>query len=386
MFQEFFEAFEKLKTKDKVVLGVVGAALSALLVAILFMMTNIGSLRIKFPESHAMNTQDFQKKQTAAFTDLNVPIIFPGTSLGCNVGGEVVKASEDGCLFKFSDEAMIATYVVPSDETTVDFVKDNYFSLLSGSSEGKYKHKASKTGYLNADYVEYEGGIMKTDGTDYYVLNYRHPTGEDKDTLISVVTMDPKDMMKGMQLLEKIWHTMGEFEYVEAAKAPAEESEAVEAPDVAGADRVQNPTYSNKHTVLSRAEQYDETMQAREDEIYQMNNRDTPYLEQSFVVPRSMSETSVVFDCTYTDNHKTPAEAYVESPNGEIYYADYLNENRDGRISVRVENPVPGSWTLKVKNTAPLGYYNMNCVEADVYQETITPNSQRDEPMPHPAD
>ena len=385
--ENFYDAFNQLKRKDKIVLGVSAAGIIAMVAAGLLLLLNIGGLRLKFPDSSANNAPDFQTKQTLEFTDLTVPIIFPGTTLGCDVGGELVKASVDGCLFKFSDEALIATYVIPGDADILDYVKNNYASLLADGQETKYKHKKYVKGYLNEDAVEYEGGILKTEDESFYILNYRHLTGEDRDALISVVTTDPKRLNKGMQLLEKIWHTMGRYEYVEAAEVPEEEAvEDVEEAEVAGATKEENPNYNYNNTVLDMADEYDEMMRKRMEEVYQANNSDAEYLEQKIVVSRRMASAPLVFDCYYFELFNTPEEMFAEGPDGRVIHSSYNNEYKDGHISVFVDEPIVGTWTVKVKNSTPLGGYEIYCTDREGYDAMMDVEPSDELGASRPAD
>lgn len=370
------QAFVKLKKRDKIVIGVASFAVLAFLLTVFFLSIFNGFGIVKFPESAANSYQELQNRGVKSYPDLPTFIMFPETTTGMRVGGEEIGVLKDGTAFRFSEEAYIIASAVSPLDNTQDVIRERFYSFINGKEmegECRYKHKISSNGYLNAEYLDYEGGIIKApDGTEYYVLTYRQPSVEAAEPLMGVVTTDKKRLQSAMSLLNRMWNTMAHYEVVAKTEENSEEENATFVETSATTET------STKEEVLAQdAYNRDKQLAELDDERERMMHAisgEPKTISESIAVPKAMSEGEVVFYLKYTNAVNVPANVSLTDPDGNEEYEPYFyNDLRDGMITFEVKNPKAGTWKMTFENDVPLGFYRVACDEREVYEQMMYP-------------
>lgn len=370
---DFRDAFLKLKTKDKLVLGFASAAGLTVVIMIFFFAFN-GLLKgnVEFPESTANQYGKVQSQVRPSYNDLPYFIVFPDTPIGVSVGGEEIGVLQDGTAFRFSEEAYIVATMPESGYNSEDFIRDRFYSLLCGQEMPEpctYIHKIRQEGYLNTEYLEYEGGILKgPDDVSYYVLSYRQPSVHAIDPMLAVVTTDKTRLRNAMTLLDRMWRTMCEVEIEESEPAV----EIVLSGDTETGGGFEGKPADNAKTATDEEAYHGEReiadLEKQRRNMMRRTNGEPAEIYETFVIPQALSEGEVVFYCDYNNVANTPEYAYLLSPSGDKNETpDTFNEDYRGRIIFHVTNPEAGSWKLVVSNDVGLGQYSMYCQEKDLF-------------------
>ena len=366
------DAFLRLKTRDKITLGVAGAATLTVVIMIFFFAFN-GFLKggVEFPESGANQYGKVQNQSKPSYPDLPYFIMFPETSVGVSVGGDEIGVLADGTAFRFSNEAYIVAAMPQSVYKSEEFIRDRFYSLLTGAEQEEtctYIHKIRQEGYMNKEYLEYEGGILRgPDEVDYYVLSYRQPSVNETDPMIAVVTTDKTRLRNAINLLDRMWRTLRTVE-----DGDVQEIDVVRNDTTVVTDNVTDVTPSDnagqtEESYLGESDVAD-LRKGRTNMMRQTAGMEEAELIESFVIPKALTQSEVVFYMDYNNVSKTPAYVYLVSPSGEVDETpDAVNEMNSGLIIFNVTNPEQGTWKMVVSNDEALGQYHMMCDEKETF-------------------
>ncbi len=321
---------------------------------------------IKFPESNLQRYGAIQKYVHGTYSTLPTEIVFPNTNYAIDLAGDVIRYSDTSIATRYDDQTILVAGVY---YTSIPFAQEVPYMIcgaLYGTtpSEDVYKSYVSDKGFLNTREAEYEGGIISGDGMEtLYVLCYQSPIDNGMSVFMSVVTNDYSRLSKNKDLLNRIFTTLYQKDYVgsysfggkygEGASISNDLQEetgetelaGTEETDASGSTDTETAQKTNERTVR---EILDDRQRENDDLSIKADIYADEYLVMTVDCPASLTNEKSIFDFDYSNYVETPRTVELVSPSGRVYEPFCMNALQNGIVQYRVFSPEPGEWTLTV--------------------------------------
>ena len=214
----WLKAFLALPKKNRVAL--VAAATGGLIIALVLFFSfffRTGFLGAStYPQSNLAPVSGEQPFRRMSYETLPTAIQFPGTSVGVNVGGNMLYQDEGGASFFYDEDTLLVASVGTSSETYTQAVETKYPSYLKKSGGATYSEKKYDKGFTNSVYCYYHAGTLDIEGERYYLVSYACTADEETVLYISYLTGDKDKVRKSVTLLGQIMETFRDYSESEA--------------------------------------------------------------------------------------------------------------------------------------------------------------------------